>query len=373
MIPVNPLTRLLPLLLLFTATLLRAATTDHAAATELLRTTRLAWGAPGLAAAIVVDGNIVWAAGDGHADLENLVPAGPDTVFRFASISKPIAATAFARLLATGRVSLDQPIWHWLHDYPRKDPHLITPRHLLTHTSGIRHYREGAGEMDSKQHFANVRDSLRAFNVHEDPLLFPPGEKFHYSTFAYELVAGIVESASGEPYATHLQREIFDRAGMATARFENHETLIPGRARFYRRARQAGGVVNAPWVDNSYKLAGGAVVGTVLDLAHFAIALDSGRLLDGETHRLVLTPHRLNDGTLSDYGLGWRIDPPKDGRRWVHHSGGAVGGAAFLLRCPEERFAVAILCNLESPGALKQFALDLAATILPPATAAAAR
>jgi len=77
------------------------------------------------------------------------------------------------------------------------------------------------------------------------------------------------------------------------------------------------------------------------------------------------TPQTLEDGTKSDYGLGWWIRVDSRGARWVGHSGGATGGSAFLLRMPERRLAVAIICNVEKvEDELGKLAVEIAKSLL---------
>ena len=110
--------------------------------------------------------------------------------------------------------------------------------------------------------------------------------------------------------------------------------------------------MNAPYVDASYKWAAGGVLATADDLARFAIALDTGKLLSAETRKQAYTPYQPTGGKPSDYGFGWHVSTDKDGRTWAEHSGGATGGAAYLLHCPADGLAISILCNLERPGDL---------------------
>ena len=104
--------------------------------------------APGLSLAVGVDGALRFEKGYGFADLEHLVPATASTVYRLASVSKPITAVATMQLVERGRLALDDTVGKWLPEMP---PALrpITVRQLLSHQSGIRHYT--AEEDDSTQ------------------------------------------------------------------------------------------------------------------------------------------------------------------------------------------------------------------------------
>ena len=274
---------------------------------------RRAIGAPAISAAVVVDGRIAWADGFGQADLEQEVPAHADTVYRIASISKPVAATAVMQLVERGLVGLDDPIQKYVPDFPRKPEGEIRLRHLLTHTSGIRHYK--GDEFNSREYFATTAAAFRIFE--DDPLLFAPGSKYQYSTYGYNLLAAVVEKVSGLPYEQYIQAHVFTPAGMTTARLEHPEDLVRHRARQYTkdtRPAPAFPLRNAPYVDLSYKWAGGGIIATALDLARFDIALNDGRLLKPATLQQMYTPARLTSGQETGYGLGWMVATDARGR-----------------------------------------------------------
>lgn len=311
-------------------------------------------GAPGLSIAVVLDDRIAWSSGFGLADVENEVPARANTVYRIASISKPIAATAVMQLVERGRVHLDDPVQKYVPAFPEKGEQRVTVRHLMTHTSGIRHYRDG--EMESHDNYQTVADALRIFK--DDPLLFEPGTKYSYSTYAYNLLAGVVEAASGLAFETYLRSGVFGPAGMTSTYFDHVAEIIPRRAEQY--VRTGAGVRNAPYADLSIKWAGGGILSTAEDLARFHIALDEGRLLKAATLAEMYTPYRLADGSTSTYGLGWNVSKDDRGRTWIAHAGGATGGTTYLLRDPARKLAVAILCNVQSAPGLRALAVRLA-------------
>lgn len=313
-------------------------------------------GAPGLSAAVVRDGRVVWAGASGLADLEQDVPARPETVYRIASISKPIAATAVMQLVERGVVSLDDPIQRYVPAFPRKPQGEVRLHHLLSHTSGIRHYR--GREMESRERYGDVASAVRIFG--NDPLQSAPGTTYLYSTYGYNLLAGVVERASGLPYEQYLRERIFQPAGMTATALEHPDALVRFRARQYSRTGRDGPLRNAPYVDLSNKWAGGGVISTVLDLAGFDMALNDGRLLTPGTLARMYSPTRLTSGQLTGYGLGWMVVHDSRGRTWVAHSGGATGGTTYLLRRPDARVAVALLSNVDNAEGLRDIALQLA-------------
>jgi serine beta-lactamase-like protein LACTB len=321
-----------------------------------------ATSAPGMSVAVAINDELAWTEGFGIADVEHDTPVRADTVFRIASITKPITATAVMQLVERGRVSLDHPIQKHVPAFPSKGEQTITVRHLLTHTSGIRHYR--GDEFNHRDSYDSVDAALAIFK--DDPLLFAPGSKYSYSTYAYNLLAGVVERASGVTFEQYLLERIWKPAGMTATRLEHPEEIVKGRARQYVRGEGSSRrLMNAPFADLSIKWAGGGIISTAADLVRFHIALDAGKLLKPETLEQMYTPMKLADGSATEYGLGWSVlakplvaNGPSS--TWIAHSGGATGGTTYLLRNPRARLAVAILTNVQSAPGLQALALDLA-------------
>lgn len=312
-------------------------------------------GAPGMSVAVAVGDRLVWSQGFGLADVENETPAGPSTVYRIASISKPIAATAVMQLAERGRVNIDDPVQKYVRAFPPKGEQTVTVRHLLTHTSGIRHYR-AAREMESRDRYDSIEDALRIFK--DDPLLFEPGTKYTYSTYGYNVLAAVVEAASGLAFETYLRTHVWGPAGMSSTYFDHVNAIIPRRARQY--VREGRTLLNAPYADLSNKWAGGGMLSTAEDLIRFHIALDQGKLLKPETLRQMYAPHRLSDSSESNYGLGWASWKDASGQAWIGHAGGATGGTTFLVRDPGRRLAAAVLCNVERASGLGALAERIA-------------
>src|SRR5690606_41830973 len=107
--------------------------------------------------------------------------------------------------------------------------------------------------------------------------------------------------------------------------------------------------MNARYVDNSYKWAGGGFLSTSEDLVRFGNAMLEGTLLRPETFRLLTTSQRLTSGRETGYGIGWSSGTDSAGRRRFWHSGGSVGGTAYLILYPEQKLVVAVLANGDTP------------------------
>lgn len=295
----------------------------------------------GLSVAVVTDNQLRWSAGYGFADLENFVPAKSATVYRLASISKPVTAVAVMHLAEQGRLDLDAPIQKYCPAFPQKQWPL-TARQLLGHLSGIRHYKSDE-EFNSTRYYASVTEGLSMFK--DDPLLFEPGTKYSYTTHGYSVLGCAVEGASGARFADYVRENVLKPAGMERMRVDSVTDLIPNRAQGYRRAPD-GTLRNSPLADNSYKVPGGGFVSTVEDLAKLAIAMQTGKLLKHETVEQMYTRQKLRDGKETTYGLGWNV-ATSDGQRVIGHSGAQQRVSTMLHMLPDRGFAVVLMVNVE--------------------------
>lgn len=306
---------------------------------------------PGLSVAIVTENQLRWANGYGFTDLENFVPAKAASVYRLGSISKPITATAAMQLVERGKLNLDAPVQKYCPAFPEK-PWPITARYLLGHLSGIRHYK--GEEINSTRHYTNLVDGLHIFK--DEPLLFEPGTRYSYTTYGYTVLGCVAEGASGMKYVDYVRENIFQPAGMDRMRPDNVFEIIPNRAQGYRKA-QNGELRNSGLADTSYKIPGGGFCSTVVDLAKFAIALQTGVLLKKETLEQMWTPSKTRDGKEMGYALGWAIDKST---KEVGHGGGQQRVTTFLLILPEKRAALVLMTNLEGAQRIRDLARQLA-------------
>lgn len=288
---------------------------------------------PGLSLAIVKDGEIVKAAGYGFADIVRKTPATAETVYKIASVSKPLIAAGVMRLVQDGRVALDDPVNKYFDGAPAAWAP-ITVRHLLSHTSGL--VREGpAFDAQKVQSDADVVKS--AYSL---PLRFTPGSRSEYGNLNYFMLADIIRLASGRPWTSYMDEMIFKPAGMMSTWPTNTTVHIPNRATGY--------------VDNdALRIAdtwtalrpSGAFLSTVLDLAKLDAALNSDRLLSADTRRRMWTPVRLSDGKAAPHGLGWSLNVI-NGRRRVQHTGGMPGARAAFVKYPDDGLTIIVLMNL---------------------------
>jgi len=300
----------------------------------------LARGTPGLALAVAVDGKIVYSEGFGFADLEERVPVWPTTKFRIGSISKPLTATALMELVEAGKIDLDAPVQKYVPSFPDKGA-VMTVRMVAGHLAGIRHYN--GDEMTIQRHYDNVLDGLKIFE--NDPLVGPPGAKFHYSSYGFNLLSAVIESASGEPFLMYMQDHVFTPMGLVHTAADQNTQIIEQRSRFYELAKD-GHQENAPYVDNSYKWAGGGFLSTAEDLVRFGSQLLQPGFLKASSLELLFTSQKTKSGEETHYGMGWGVSKTPSGQRIYEHSGGSVGGTSQLIVYPDLHVVVALVTNL---------------------------
>ena len=305
--------------------------------------------APALSVAIVADNQIRWSKGYGLADMENSVSAKADTAYRLASITKSITAVAVMQLVERGKLDLNASINKYCAAYPEKqslkdapDKHFsITVRQLLVHQSGIRHNK--LDEVLTTRHYTSISEAIGSFK--DDPLVVEPEMKYSYSTPGYTLLGCAIETASGMSYIDYVRENIFKPAGMTRTFVDDVYTIIPNRARGYRKT-QAGEIQNAPLHDTSIKVPGGGLVTTVEDLARFAIGINTNKLVKPETLTQMWTKPKTRDGKEQGYAMGFLIND-REGLLRVFNDGSQAGTRTYLFLIPGQKFAIALMTNLE--------------------------
>ena len=312
---------------------------------------------PGAALAVTRDGEIIYKQGYGTANLEYDIPITTGTIFDIASVSKQFAGFAIATLLHEGKLSLDDDIRMYLPDVPDFG-NRITIRHLLHHTSGLRDWVQSlviAGDMmDDVISFKHILKMAR----HQKTLNFEPGTEFLYSNTGYNLLAEIVEKVTGDSFREWTDTHIFKPLAMTNTHFhDDYQMILKHRAYSYQtvendRFKHA--------VNNTTALGSSSLYSTVEDLAKWILNFDDVRI-GGQT--VVEQMHQrgvLNNGEQIDYAFGLSISEYRT-LRTVGHSGSWRGFRSHLMRFPDQKFGVVILCNLDTfnPLSLAEKVADL--------------
>ena len=328
---------------------------------------------PGISVAVATGNELRYTAAFGYANLEHDVPARPETLFRTASVAKPMTAVLIMSLVEDGLIDLDAEVQTYCPEYPPKQWPL-TCRHLLAHLGGVRHYKTSA-ETRSTDHYFTLKSALSTFS--DDPLLHEPGTKDLYTTFGYNLLGSVAEGAAEQSYLTLLKDKVLTPSGVTHTVADDQLAVIRGRTSGYLRATkslldqlpedhnlQEGEIYNAPLHDTSMKIPGGGLLSTASDLVRFALATNTGKLLNDQSVRQMWTRQKTADGKQINYGFGWRVGRHR-GRKIVSHTGGQAGTSTVLLLLPETGTCVAIMCNLQRVP-LRNVATAIADIVDPP-------
>jgi CubicO group peptidase (beta-lactamase class C family) len=286
----------------------------------------------GVSVAVVKNGRTILAKGYGFADLENDVPATPETVYRIGSITKQFTSAAIMRLVEQGKLSLDDTLQKLLPNFPTQG-NRVTVRHLLNHTSGIKSYTSLGPKWARVVRLDLAPDSVVALFANE-PFDFKPGDAYRYNNSGYFLLGMIIEKLSGKPYGQYLQDEFFTPLNLKSTLYCDQAPLIRHRAQGY--ATQPGGkFINAEPLSMTQPYAAGSLCSTVNDLVVWTQALSSGKVVSPASYRLMTTPGTLKDGKPITYGFGLGTGT-LGGHRQVSHNGGINGFISELHHYPDD-------------------------------------
>jgi CubicO group peptidase (beta-lactamase class C family) len=292
---------------------------------------------PSLSIAIVRQGKVEKLKSYGIANLEWHAIATPDTAYQLASANKALTGTALMLLVQDGKIALDDSIRKYLPEAPPAWQN-ITIRHLATHSSGVQGVTP-ARQVNTVEEYVGLLYGL--------PLAYAPGEKSIYGA-GYPLLSRIIERVTGESYPAFMRDRLFAPLGMNATTFDNATETGPSRSRdlvvqrsgIYRWQQKSQQI--ADFLYNIPNYSAGGLYSTASDLAKWAAALDSGKLLTPESLADMWTPQKLNDGTQSSYGVGWVVRTYR-GHRTAGHSGGPA--LADVLRFVDTKLTIIILQN----------------------------
>jgi CubicO group peptidase (beta-lactamase class C family) len=317
----------------------KAAAVDQAVAAELQRQ-----GLVGVALGVLQNGEIVYLKGYGHADREQQTPVTTQTIFNWASNSKPLAAVAAMQLAEKKQLDIDANVRKYVPEFPENGA-VITSRHILAHQSGIPHYTNGKivptkRTYDTARPFLDPVLALDTFK--QSPLIFKPGEKVAYSSYAYILLSAAIQGAGQEKFVTQVDTRIAKPLKMASLQLDVETAMQPHWAAGYVKD-QAGQVVRAREQAHYWKHGGGAFKSDIGDFARWGQALLNRKLVSEETEKLMWTPQTLSDGSKTTWGLGFTIED--QGGLKVSHGGKQDETTTRLVLYPKARHGMVVMCN----------------------------
>ena len=284
---------------------------------------------PGVQAAVLVGDDVVWEAARGTTEASAPLTSG--TPMRLASVSKLVTAMLLARLVAAGRVALDEPVSTYVPGWPAEPP--ITVRQLAGHLGGIRHYT--VADLGRSGSHGRLADAARAIFA-SDPREAAPGARYHYSSWGYTLLGAVLEGASQRPYLALIERE------------------LAWPIQF----------VGEP--DASARWPGGGLLATAADVVRLGrLVLPAAGYLPPALITTMLTSQQTLDGTPTGVGLGWRIGTDTAGRRIAHHAGNMQGARSVVIVYLEHGVVVALISNeRNTPADVEAAAGELVAPFL---------
>ena len=292
---------------------------------------------PGMAVAVVKNGEVVVAKGYGFANLEHQVPVTTHSIFQSGSIGEQFTAAAIMLLEEQGKLRLDDKIASYL---PRTKARWgsITLRHLLTHTSGIPEYED---EVDDRRNYSE-RQLTELVGLL--PRRSPPGHKFEYSNSGYLLLGIIIRTVTGKFHGDYIREHIFEPLGMKTTRIATDADIVPNRVAGYRMSN--GRILNQEWVSPTFnQTADGCFLISLDDFLAWERGVRVRALLKPESWSQIFTPVVLKSGKTHPYGFAWEIT--QRGGQTVHgHDGSFRGFEAILSRYIEEDLTIIALANL---------------------------
>ena len=325
-------------------------------------------GVGGIAAGVMVDGDLVWADAWGLADRETREPMLPSSVSRTGSISKSVTAVLMMILVDRGVIGLDDPVANYLPEFDelqarRPGTQDVTFRHLASHTAGL--VREPDWSESVVGPISEWENRVLQ-SIPQTAYDSIPGARYQYSNIGFGMLGLALSRAAGRPFMDMVEEEIFAPLGMTGSSFVvEGAALEPRLAQGYTSRNDVvdGEAPAREHAGRGYKIPNGGVYSTVGDLGRFlgAIAGVPGlRILEESSREEMLRMQTPEDPHVG-YGLGLSLVMDDQGNRLAAHGGSVAGDNAYMVVDPDTRVGVVLLRNYTGGrtnlGALAQSAL----------------
>ena len=303
----------------------------------------------GLSVGIIKDYEIVWLKGYGEKNRNTKSPATEYTMYRLASVSKPITAILALQLYERNRLQLDSNIRNLVPEYPIKPQGTITTKHLLHHSSGIRHYEQYSLPLVNlySRNYTNY-DPITALDIFKNgSLASDPGTAYRYTTFGYNLLAAIVQRAAQKEYTEQFRLSLASPNSLPFLQPEfKWKKPFWNEASGYQVINDSVVIPSSDVSDITWKLGGGGYIGTVIDLAVLVKAfMDNKIFLSISTKNLMLAEHQIG-GYGTGYGMGLGIGN-RNGKLLASHSGAQGKTSSLIYFHPNSGDGVVLMSNTE--------------------------
>jgi CubicO group peptidase (beta-lactamase class C family) len=333
-----------------------AIATDPAKRVDQIVAAMIPPDGPGATIAVMKDNEVVYSKGFGHANLEYDIHNTPKTVFHVASVSKQFTAFAIALLADEGKLSIHDDIRKYLpelHNFGAP----ITINHLVHHTSGLRDQWNLLAMAGWRLDDVITRKQILRLISKQRELNAQPGDEFNYCNTGYTLMAEIVSRVTGTPFPQWMHTNVFEPLEMkSTLFYDDHEKLVTDRAYSYylKDTTYKKSVL-------SYANAGAtSLFTTAEDLMKWSSNFETMKVGNPNVMAMMEEKFMLKKGDTINYAFGQDISMYK-GLKIAAHGGADAGYRTFLVRFPEQRFAIAVFSNLASfsPGGLSYAIADV--------------
>ncbi len=311
----------------------------------------------GLSVAVYKKGWGQWLGSAGYSSKRDQNEVNDNTLFRLASISKPMTAFGIMNLYEKGLIELDVPIQTYIQNFPKKLKGEITIRQLLMHTSGITHYTSSLDAMS----FTNYPTMEDALNIFKDKALeFTPGTKYMYSTYGYTVLGAIIEEVTGLSYQDYMKDAVWEKSGMMVTGVEEQKDY-ENKARLYFKLNDLH--IKSPYTNLSSIYPGGGIQSNSEDMLRFSEAILNNKIVDSMTLNLMIDTSNSLAPAIGDTpnGLGWNVFEDPDYGRVLLHGGSQPGAGCFYMIYLDQKMAISVLSN--SYGTRK-YTFDMARNIL---------
>lgn len=297
--------------------------------------------APGASLVVMRGDDIVLARGFGLESVERPDEVTPETVFPLNSISKQFTAALILKLAEEGKLTIDDPVARHLPDFTRL-PQGLTLRHLLTHTSGLREIL-AQPELNAVLEKPGATEEEFVALARHSPADFAPGARWSYANLNYAMLTLVAERASGQSFEEALRARFFGPLGLSSLRVCLRH---PGDARGAARGHTLSQDEFVPHPPENFQLfrGMGGLCGSAPDLARWARALATGKVVSSQSYARMVTPVRLNDGDAAEYGMATALVSP-DGATRLGHGGYGGGFSAQFAYYPEAELTVVLIMN----------------------------
>jgi CubicO group peptidase (beta-lactamase class C family) len=331
---------------------------------RVVRKEMRAEGIPGLALAVVQDGQTIYARGFGVAEREHQIPVTSETVFQIGSIGKQFTATVATLLAREGRLDLDAPLSRYVDGLPTAWS-TVTPRRVLVHQAGVPQIAPPDRDLlDLSRDYSVSEYVALATSL---PLDFEPGTGASYSDTGYVLLGFALDRAGEQFYGDFLHEHVFGPLGMHSTRIVADSNALARRAHSYERGLD-GHLHPASWVSPTLnRTADGSLYSTVRDLARWDAAIGRHEILTRPELEALWVVPALQDGTapLYHYGSGWERNRLRE-LRVIEYDGTWQGFHGAMVRYDEIGLSVIVLSNAADTRA-QRIAHDVAGYINPQA------